>query len=150
MNGARELASVASLLGDTTRSRRLIELMDGRARTATELALAGGVSASTASSHLARLTKGGLLAVRQVGRQVAVSWGERVGIDIDGPRASRRLLNRTCLDWSERSPHLAGRHGRAILDRLLSARYANRIAGSRVIELSPRGEDFIARLQLAR
>lgn len=225
MNGARDLASVAALLGDTTRARMLMELMDGRSWTATELALAGDVSASTASSHLARLTKSGLLSVRRQGRHryyriasvevattieglsslnhdargrhmtgprdpalrraricydhlagevgvrllarlreesivagdedspmlapKAASWCLSTGIDFDALRASRRPVCRTCLDWSERRPHLAGGLGAAILDRLLEVRCARRVQGSRAIVLSPRGEAFVARLQLA-
>jgi DNA-binding transcriptional ArsR family regulator len=59
---------IASLLGDRTRARMLMTLMDGRAWTATELALAGGVSPSTASSHLDRLSRAGVLAIRRQGR----------------------------------------------------------------------------------
>ena len=47
----------------------LLALMDGRALTATELALEGQVAASTASSHLARLTDAGLVALLQQGRR---------------------------------------------------------------------------------
>ena len=68
MNGARDLTSIASLLGDRTRARMLMTLMDGRAWTATELALAGGVSPSTASSHLQRLVRAGVLEIRRQGR----------------------------------------------------------------------------------
>ena len=63
------VASVAALLADTTRAAMLLALMDGRALTATELAIEGQVAPSTASSHLARLTEAGLLAVVRQGRQ---------------------------------------------------------------------------------
>src|SRR3546814_8860941 len=43
-------------------------LMDGRAQTASELAFVAGVTPQTASSHLARLTEAGLLAVEKQGR----------------------------------------------------------------------------------
>ena len=56
-----DIASVAALVGDPTRGRMLTALMDGRALTATELALEGGVTPSTASSHLARLSAAGLV-----------------------------------------------------------------------------------------
>jgi DNA-binding transcriptional ArsR family regulator len=46
----------------------LAVLMDGRARTATELAFEGGVMPSTASSHLARLSAAGLIATARQGR----------------------------------------------------------------------------------
>src|SRR5690606_12198307 len=63
-----DLAAVAALVSDPTRGRMLTALMDGRARTATELALAGDVAAPTASSHLARLTGAGLLTIARQGR----------------------------------------------------------------------------------
>lgn len=46
----------------------LVSLMDGRALTATELAMEAGVSPSTASSHLAKLEGAGLLAIERQGR----------------------------------------------------------------------------------
>ena len=49
------LAQVAAAIADGSRARMLCALMDGRAWTATELSLVAEVSASTASSHLARL-----------------------------------------------------------------------------------------------
>jgi len=221
-----DLAAVAALVGDPTRAAMLSALMDGRARTATELALEGGVSASTASFHLSRLTASGLLAIAKQGRHryfriaapdvaaaieelmgLAVrsglraahtgprdpalrrarvcydhlageagvrllerlrekglvggddgspaltgrgeAWCARVGIDLDALRARRRPLCRACLDWSERRAHLAGAVGAAILDRLMSLRYARRAPGARVVVLSPRGESFVERLELA-
>lgn len=68
MESAEDLSATATLLADRTRARMLMLLMDGRAWTATELALAGTVSPSTASSHLAKLARGGILAVRRQGR----------------------------------------------------------------------------------
>ncbi|WP_215780031.1 helix-turn-helix transcriptional regulator [Paludibacterium sp. B53371] len=49
------LAALAAAVADKTRARMLCALLDGRAYTATELAVVAGVAASTASSHLARL-----------------------------------------------------------------------------------------------
>ena len=68
MSDAGQLAALAALIGDPTRSRMLASLMSGQALTATELAAESGVSASTASTHLARLTAGGVLEVRAQGR----------------------------------------------------------------------------------
>jgi hypothetical protein len=49
-------AEAAALVGDPARANMLIALMDGRALTAKELAHAAGITAQTASVHLARLT----------------------------------------------------------------------------------------------
>ena len=67
-SATHRVASVGELFGDPARAAMLVALIDGRARTAGELALAGNVSAQSASGHLARLTAGGLLAVRSQGR----------------------------------------------------------------------------------
>ena len=45
---------------------------------------------------------------------------ERLGVDVADARAARRPLTRTCLDWSERRPHLAGGLGAALLGSLLA------------------------------
>jgi DNA-binding transcriptional ArsR family regulator len=47
-----EVARIASLVGEPSRTAMLLELMDGRALTAHELASAAGVLAPTASRHL--------------------------------------------------------------------------------------------------
>ena len=78
------------------------------------------------------------------------AWCDRVGTDLAALRATRRRLCRSCLDWSERRMHLAGALGAAVLDRLFALRYARREAGSRAVTLSPRGESFVERLELAR
>ena len=61
-------ASVAGAIADVTRARMLATLMSGRALTATELALEGGVTPSTASSHLACLTTRGIVSIAKQGR----------------------------------------------------------------------------------
>jgi DNA-binding transcriptional ArsR family regulator len=61
-------AEIATLSGDPARASMLHALMDGRALTATELARAAGIAPQSASSHLARMTTAGLLAVEKQGR----------------------------------------------------------------------------------
>jgi DNA-binding transcriptional ArsR family regulator len=62
------VSSAAFLIADPTRATMLMALADGRARPAGELAYAAGVTAQTASSHLAKLLAGGLLSVETQGR----------------------------------------------------------------------------------
>lgn len=124
-----DMASVAALLGDPTRSRMLTLLMNGRAQTATELALEGGVTPSTASSHLARLRDAGLVALAKQGRhryfriassQVAAAIEGLMSISPGGGDRTARLRSqdaglrraRVCYD------HLAGEAGVRLLDRL--------------------------------
>jgi DNA-binding transcriptional ArsR family regulator len=46
---------------------------------------------------------------------------------------------RTCLDWSERRPHLAGALGRDLLARFLELGWARRVPDSRVIRFTAAG-----------
>jgi DNA-binding transcriptional ArsR family regulator len=59
---------VAGLLADPTRAAMCQALVGGEARPAGELAARAGVSAQTASNHLARLMAGRILRVEQQGR----------------------------------------------------------------------------------
>lgn len=68
MNAHPAITSTAALVADPTRASILLLLIDGRARPAGDLAYAAGVSPQTASSHLAKLLDGGLLAVEREGR----------------------------------------------------------------------------------
>src|SRR2546423_12305605 len=68
MFSTASLAETAALVGDPARAAMLMALMDGRALTASELARAAGVTAQTASGHLARLTAAGLLGLHCQGR----------------------------------------------------------------------------------
>jgi DNA-binding transcriptional ArsR family regulator len=62
------LASIAAAIGDPARAAILLALMDGRSRTAKELAYMARISASTASTHLGKLLDLGLLTVIPFGR----------------------------------------------------------------------------------
>lgn len=59
---------IAALVGDPARANILTALMTGRALTASELAHQAGVTPQTASSHLAKLEAGGLIAQEKQGR----------------------------------------------------------------------------------
>jgi DNA-binding transcriptional ArsR family regulator len=65
---------------------------------------------------------------------------EAFGIDLEAAAGSRRPLCKTCLDWSVRRHHLAGGLGAALLARCFELGWAKRAEGSRVVQLSPRGE----------
>ncbi|MCX5580377.1 ArsR/SmtB family transcription factor [Kaistia terrae] len=52
---------------------------------------------------------------------------------------SARPLCRTCLDWSERRPHLAGRLGAALCSHLLRKGWIDRVKDSRAIAVTPAG-----------
>lgn len=62
------LAEIALSMGEPARAKMLCSLLDGHARTATELAALADVAASTASAHLQRLLAAGLLSCVSQGR----------------------------------------------------------------------------------
>lgn len=71
------------------------------------------------------------------------------GIALETEARSRRPLCRTCLDWSERRPHLAGRFGAALFDRLLELGWLARLPDCRALVLTKAGQHgLVATLQL--
>lgn len=68
MKEGPDIAHIAALIGDPARANMLTALMSGKALTATELAGEAGISAQTASAHLAKLSEGGLVVTRKQGR----------------------------------------------------------------------------------
>src|SRR5258708_2622008 len=152
---APQLAEVAQLVGDPGRANILSSLMDGRALTASELASVAGVTAQTASSHLAKLVKRELLSVEKQGlrglcRVATPGVAQRVEgmmtvagtgpprfrppsrIDSDMRRA------RTCYD------HLAGELGVALTDAMIERRYV--VLDADAGELTAEGSGFLAGL----
>ncbi len=212
------LAEVAGAIADPARSRMLCSLLDGRARTATELAAVADVTASMASNHFSRLREHGLveqlvqgrhryyrLANSRVARvlesllsitgqpatpfqpstpaalrhartcydhcagEVAVrlhdvllkaNWIEaqgkdytltekgverllKLGVDVVAMRGQRRRLAYPCMDWSERSPHIGGALGAAILELMLKRGWVTRQLDSRALNVTSKGRDAL-------
>lgn len=126
-----DIARVAALLGDPARANMLSALLGGQALTAGELAREAGVTAQTASTHLAKLEDGGLLLRRRQGRH---SYFALAGADVaevleqlivvaeraghhrtrPGPKDPALRRARVCYD------HLAGDAGVTLLDALLA------------------------------
>jgi DNA-binding transcriptional ArsR family regulator len=123
------LARVAAMVADPARSRMLAFLLDGEYASAGELARAGGVMASTASTHLAQLMEAGLLTCEPRGRHryFRLADGEVAqALSALALVAERRTHDRA---WQhpDRAPlrearccygHLAGRLGAALFERL--------------------------------
>jgi DNA-binding transcriptional ArsR family regulator len=145
----RDLAPVASLIGDPTRIAILAALAEGHALPAGELARRAGVHPATATAHLRQLVEGGLVSVRVQGRHryhelagppVAAVVEALAALAPATPvrslrtdRAARTLAEaRTCYD------HLAGRRGVELRDRLLAAG-AIQMVDDRDHELTPHG-----------
>jgi DNA-binding transcriptional ArsR family regulator len=219
------VCDIASAIGEPARARMLFRLIDGHARTATELAVVAEVSPSTASAHLSRLTRRRLLKIHKQGRHryfslyspevagaleslsvlaggvrntfvpntpdrlrsartcydhiagtlgvglhdwfTAKKWiaadsedstytvtaaGREafpaLGIDLDAPRSRRRFAY-SCLDWSERRPHLGGALAAAVLDIALRRKWVAQELDSRVLTVTSLGRrEFRTRFSL--
>lgn len=63
-----------------------------------------------------------------------------LGINVKDLISPRRLLCKSCLDWSARRTHLAGSLGVALLDRFYENGWAKRQDGSRVVTFTKPGE----------
>jgi DNA-binding transcriptional ArsR family regulator len=130
MDGDADIAAIAAVLADRRRCRVLMALGDGRALAASVLASEAGVAPSTASEHLAKLVRAGLISVEQRGRHryfrlagphvadlleamAVVAPPMPVRSLTDETRARAIRAARTCYD------HLAGRLGVATMDSLL-------------------------------
>jgi hypothetical protein len=68
------------------------------------------------------------------------AWFGDVGVDVAALKPTRRGLARQCLDWTERSHHLAGPLGAAFLGAMCEAGWLRRSRASREIELTPKGQ----------
>jgi DNA-binding transcriptional ArsR family regulator len=132
---------IAAAIGEPARARMLYCLLDGHARTSTELAIVGEVSPSTASVHLSRLRDERLINMmvqgkhryyRLEGPKVAKAL-EALSVLAGGSRAkfvprtpTGLRTARTCYD------HLAGTLGVAIHDRFKALKWiASRATGTK-------------------
>jgi DNA-binding transcriptional ArsR family regulator len=66
---------------------------------------------------------------------------ETLGIDVSAvqQQRGRRPLIRSCIDWSEQRPHLAGALGAALADRLFELDWVRRSSSSRAVHLTGAG-----------
>jgi DNA-binding transcriptional ArsR family regulator len=125
-----DIAQAAALIADPTRAAMLRALLSDRPLAAGELARLAGVSAATASFHLAKLLEGNMIEVARQGRhryyrlagQEVAAAIEAIGListalPVRTLRQSREAAAlaeaRTCYD------HLAGRAGVKLLDTML-------------------------------
>jgi len=159
MKEGPDISRIAALIGDPARANILTALMSGKALTASELAAEAGVTPQTASSHIARLTEGGLIVTRRQGRhryaalasdEVAQALEALIGLAAEtghqrtrtGPRDAALRQARVCYN------HLAGEMGVRMFDSLSTRGFLIE-AGQTGLALSPAGRDFAARFGIA-
>jgi DNA-binding transcriptional ArsR family regulator len=152
MKAGPDIAMVAALVGDPARANILTALMTGRALTASELAHQAGVTPQTASSHLAKLEAGGLIAQEKQGRHRYYRLadpdvaGVLEGLEGLAARAGHMRVRtgpkdpalrhaRVCYD------HLAGDLGVQMLDSMKRQRLVRQ--RKQDIELTAEGEQFL-------
>lgn len=68
-----------------------------------------------------------------------------LGVDVGEARASRRSFARSCIDWTERRPHLAGSLGASVLARFLAAGWVLRNPHDRALRITPEGRSELDR-----
>jgi len=217
MSHLESFSGTAFLIGDPARAVMLTALLDGRALTAGELAYAAGITAQTASSHLAKLLAGELVSVEAEGRHryyrlagphvaqaleylaairpassvkrkalspkgrelqfcrccydhlagkmgvaitrrlqerdflrpetdkrfevtaAGIKWFNSIGVDVAILKPTHHGLARQCLDWTERTHHLAGPLGTEFLRVLCASGWLQRSSKSRSVMVTPKG-----------
>lgn len=150
------VARIAAAIGEPARARILFCLLDGRARTSTELAVVADVAPPTASAHLNRLKAENLVAVQAQGKhRYYVLQSARVARVLEGisvlagaPRAGFQptapvpyRLARSCYD------HIAGRIAVQILERFRALHWLRPSpGGSNALELMQEGAEGLTAL----
>jgi DNA-binding transcriptional ArsR family regulator len=227
MGDALNIPHIAGLLADPARAIMLWTLIDGTTRPAGELAFAAHVSAQSATAHLAKLVKGGLLVCQAQGRhryfrlanaeaanlietlasfgaahtaraphhppivrampnqflhartcydhlagEIAVQvmqamrnakWlagpdqafeltalGDEkltaLGVNLNLRQGTNRPFARSCVDLTQRRPHLAGALGAALLDFYVKEGWLLRTPRSRIVTITPKGHACFRRM----
>src|SRR5436853_5228569 len=148
------IAEIAALVGDPARATMVSALLDGRALTASELAIAARITPQTASTHLGKLTEAGLLSVVRNGRHryfrlasptvadmidgiVAVALQERPRYRPLSREARALTAARICYD------HLAGRLSVDLTDSFVAREYV--VLDDEAAEITRAGSRFFTK-----
>lgn len=148
-----EFKQIAGLIGDPTRASIMWALLDGKAFTATELAIAAATTPQNISMHLAKLVQADLLSVESQGRHRYYKYARKevayaieamtsllppasVKSPADKENNSAIKHCRTCYD------HLAGKVGVALTDGLLNQKIL--VEKDNQFEVSVKGEKWFA------
>ncbi|MGF2413790.1 MAG: ArsR/SmtB family transcription factor [Ferruginibacter sp.] len=144
-----QFKQIASLIGDPTRATIMWTLMDGKAFTATELAITANTTPQNISMHLTKLLNAELLAVETQGRhkyyrfsRKEIAYAIEAMVNLIPHADALQKINtentpaikhcRTCYD------HLAGKVGVSIADSLLQQKIIKNSTNG--FELSKKGE----------
>ncbi len=152
-----QFKQIAGLIGDPTRATIMWTLLDGKAFTATELAITADTSPQNISMHLNKLVQAGLLGVESQGRHRYYKFSGKdiayaieamanliphptTGKNQDTENISPIKHCRTCYD------HLAGKVGVLITDSLLQQKII--LDRNNSFELSIKGQKWFSGLDI--
>jgi DNA-binding transcriptional ArsR family regulator len=63
----------------------------------------------------------------------------KLGVDLSGARAKRRVFCRPCVDWTERRPHIGGAVGAALASRCFELKWIERARDCRALTTTSAG-----------
>ena len=158
MTESPNIAALAAALADPVRARMATMLMDGRARTVTELGAATGLAKASASEQVAKLVDAGFLAARRQGRHkylalaspdiarlvetmMALAGQMPTNAPRTGPRDPSLREARLCYN------HLAGRLGVQLYHSFSTRGFLAHAVGG--LDLTSEGRAFCLSLGLA-
>lgn len=147
---SQEVADALEALGRVAPAKKVRGLRDAQRYQAIAQArtcydhLAGRLGVQLTRSLIAhrylRTTDGGFA----VTRHGAMWFADEFEVDVDELRHSRRAFALSCLDLTERQPHLAGALGAALTRAFLSAGYVRRLPGTRALRVTSDGMAWLA------
>jgi len=153
----KEIGYITSLIGDPVRTNILWTLLDGRAYTATELAICADTSPQNISMHLSKLVQANLLTVESQGRHkyykfssrevayVIEAIGSLIPTDkhkkiVNHPDNSAIRYCRTCYD------HLAGKVGVLLTEGMVKQNIIE--FNDSVCHVTKKGISFFSKLEI--
>lgn len=153
-----QLQTISGLIGDPVRATILWTLLDGKAYTASELAVSADTSLQNISMHLNKLTQADLLSMEKQGRhryfrfsrdEVAYAIEGLANLIPDGKRKNQAVEKeipdiqycRTCYD------HLAGKIGVRITEQLTKQKLI-RLSEDKFFLLTSKGKNFFEEWQI--
>lgn len=149
-----KFVSIVALMCEPSRAKMMWKLLDGKAYTAGELAIAADISVTAASNHLKKLLDGKLLKVESQGRHKYFSYsGPEVAYAVEGlanlasPLTNTNFKNepeknaikycRTCYD------HLAGYVAVKIVEELEGRQYL--LKSEKIYKVSESGWEWFSK-----
>ncbi|HET9896101.1 MAG TPA: winged helix-turn-helix domain-containing protein [Streptosporangiaceae bacterium] len=124
--GVRSLRAVRAA-GALARARTCYDHLAGRL----------GVEVTEAMTRAGLLDQAGGFALTPAG----LGWlADSLDVDVAALTAARRPIARSCLDWTERRPHLGGGAGAAVCTAFFARGWIARTAGTRAVVVTASGE----------